>query len=150
MRYSLLLFFLSFNSAWAEVKSNPAVEASVTKEPLSSAYMGQLMLSLLFILGLILGLAWLVKKFNVIPQQGQRIIKILSTISVGNRDRISLIQVGEEQILISLSPGRITKLHDMTVPVEIEHNTQVATPAFAKTLSGLMNKNKAQNGEEHA
>lgn len=141
------MLLLICQSTWATVKDGTPALQSASKEPLTTAYMGQLVLSLLFIIGLIIVLAWMLKKMNVIPQQGQGIIKIVSTVSVGSRDRISLIQVGEEQIVIALSPGRITKLHDMASPVAHVEPPQAAQP-FAKTLNSMLQKHKSQKNSE--
>ncbi len=38
--------------------------------------------------------------------------------ALGPRDRLVLVQVGEEQILLGLTPGRITPLHVLKTPVQ--------------------------------
>lgn len=55
------------------------------------------------------------------------------------RDRLVLVQVGEEQILLGLTPGRITPLHVLKEPVHLPDG-EPATPEFAQRLLELLNK----------
>ena len=120
-----------------------AIAETSNTSPLKSDYMGNLLLSLGLVVGLILALAWLVKRFNVIPQQNQGLIKVLSTLALSSRDRIALIQVGEEQLLISLTPGNITKLHSLKSPIAITEDIQDSFKSkFKNVVNEQLNKNK--------
>ena len=70
------------------------------------AQLTQLVLGLLLVLGLIFALAWLLRRVQRAgPQQGQ-LIELISSRALGPRDRLVLVQVGNEQILLGLTPGR--------------------------------------------
>ena len=101
-----------------------SAEVPSSAGPISSDYMAKLLLSLGLVVVIIFALAWLVKRFNVIPQNSHNLIKVISTLSVGSRDRLALIQVGEEQLLIALTPGKISKLHRLEQPIETQDKTQ--------------------------
>ncbi|MGF6593358.1 flagellar biosynthetic protein FliO [Pseudomonas sp. 2835] len=102
----------------------------------------QLVLGLLLVLGLIFVLAWLLRRVqNAAPGSGQ-VIEILGSRSLGPRDRLLLIQVGKEQILIGHSPGAIEALHVMAEPVEVPASARQATPEFAQRLMELMGKDQ--------
>lgn len=115
---------------------------------LSSGYMAKLLLSLGLVVGIIFALAWVVKRFNFVPQQGRGIIQIISTLSVGSRDRIALIQVGEEQLLIAVSPGRITKLHSLEKPIQTLNAKTLEEGSFKDKLNTLLNKDNQSSTEE--
>jgi flagellar protein FliO/FliZ len=51
-----------------------------------------------------------------------------------------LVQVGNEQILLGLSPGTITALHVLKEPVQVPSTTEKNTPEFAQRLMELMGK----------
>ena len=53
-----------------------------------------------------------------------------------------LVQVGNEQILLGLSPGTITALHVLKEPVQVPSGTEKATPEFAQRLMELMGKDQ--------
>ena len=114
--------------------------------PVAGASVGgqltQLVLGLLLVLGLIFALAWLLRRVQRAgPQQGQ-LIELISSRALGPRDRLVLIQVGNEQILLGLTPGRITPLHVLKEPVAAPDTTQPATPEFAKRLMEILGQQK--------
>ena len=110
-------------------------------EPMSSPYLLKLTGGLLFIVAAIFVLAWLLRKLNVNHAATPGLIRIVAGINVGTRDRILLLQVGDEQILVGMSPGRISRLHELKQPLEAPLG-QVAGGAFAARLAGLMNSTR--------
>ncbi len=106
-------------------------------EPLSSPYLLKLTGALLLVVILIFGLAWLVKKLKLSHQSQNGLIRIIAGLSIGTRDRIVLLQIGEEQILLGMTPGRIEKLHTMSEPLEVDE-TVMPPSAFAEKLNRLM------------
>lgn len=66
---------------------------------------------LLVIVGLILVLAWAVRRFTNIGPRSTGAMRVLSALPVGNRERIALIQVGDKQLLIGVAPGHVSTLH---------------------------------------
>ncbi len=84
-------------------------------------------------------LAWLVRRVQQAGPRGNRLIRTLASQPLGPRDRLVLVQVGEEQILLGLTPGRITPLHVLKEPVHLPDG-EPATPEFAQRLLELLNK----------
>ncbi|MEC4167148.1 flagellar biosynthetic protein FliO [Pseudomonas sp. MS-1(2024)] len=102
----------------------------------------QLVLGLLLVLGVIFALAWLLRRVQQAgPRQGQ-VIELISTRALGARDRLVLVQVGNEQILLGLTPGRITPLHVLKEPVQVPGTAQPATPEFSKRLMEILGQQK--------
>lgn len=137
---ALLAFPLSVLAA------EPAATAAAAVAPVVGSGIGgqltQLVLGLLLVLGLIFGLAWLLRRVqHAGPRQGQ-VIELISSRALGARDRLVLVQVGNEQILLGLTPGRITPLHVLKEPVQLPESSQPATPEFAKRLMELMGNQK--------
>ena len=76
-------------------------------EPLSSPYLLKLTGGLILVVAIIFGLAWMLKKLNINQASQNGLIRIVAGLSIGTRDRIVLLQVGDEQILVGLTAGRI-------------------------------------------
>lgn len=108
----------------AETGIAGSAENKVVIDPTSSTYLLQMLAALVGIILLIFVLAWMFKKLQLTRTGGQGLIRIVSVLPVGTRDRIALLQVGEEQILVSLSPGKIEKLHALQQPVDVEESQQ--------------------------
>ncbi|MBD8604333.1 flagellar biosynthetic protein FliO [Pseudomonas sp. CFBP 8771] len=102
----------------------------------------QTVLGLLAVVALIFALAWLMRRVQqAAPRQGQ-VIDVIGAKALGPRDRLVLVQVGEEQILLGVSPGRISALHVMSTPVQPPDRTTQATPEFAQRLMELLGKDQ--------
>ena len=126
--------------------AEPVVSAAATAAPAVSAGVGgqlmQLVMGLLLVLGLIFALAWLLRRVqNTGTRQGQ-VIELISSRALGARDRLVLVQVGDEQILLGLTPGRITPLHVLKELVQVPDTAQKATPEFAKRLMEVLGQQK--------
>ena len=104
--------------------------------------LAQLVLGLLLVLGLIFFLAWLLRRVQQAGPAGKgQVIDVVGTRALGPRDRLVLVQVGNEQILLGLSPGTITALHVLKEPVQVPSAEQ-ASPEFAQRLMELLGKDQ--------
>ncbi|EXF93863.1 flagellar assembly protein FliO [Pseudomonas fluorescens HK44] len=126
--------------AWAAepvaAVATPAVGSGVAGQ------LTQLVLGLLLVLGLIFFLAWLLRRVQQAGPAGKgQVIELIGSRALGPRDRLVLVQVGNEQILLGLTPGTITPLHVLKEPVQVP-STEQATPEFAQRLMELLGKDK--------
>ena len=135
------LLALPFSVLAAEPVANATVAAPVVGASIGGQ-LTQLVLGLLLVLGLIFALAWLLRRVQQTgPRQGQ-VIELISSRALGARDRLVLVQVGNEQILLGLTPGRITPLHVLKEPVQVPGTAQSATPEFSKRLMEILGQQK--------
>jgi len=82
--------------------------------PVSPARLtGQVVTALLFVTVLILVLAWLAKRFGYQQYWGNRTIKLIGQMPLGSRERVVLIEVNGEQMLLGVAPGRVNYLRDI-------------------------------------
>jgi len=124
--YAVLIIFFSTNvSAAGEVVSQA--------DPMSGTYLLQLILGLIVVVFLILVLAWFARKMNRFQSTTDESLQIIGGISMGARERIVLLQVGEEQILVGVVPGRLNKLHVLDKP--IEKSTDTPANSMGKNFS---------------
>lgn len=80
-------------------------------DPLSSGYLLKLVFSLVIVLALMFVVVWLLKRtgrFN--GRAGSYPLNVLAQMSVGTRERVLLIAVGERQMLLGVSQGHIEPL----------------------------------------
>ncbi len=123
--------------------AEPVAQAAAAA-PVGSGVGGQLtqlVLGLLLVVGLIFVLAWLMRRVQSVGPGNAQVIELLGSRALGPRDRLVLVQVGEEQILLGLTPGRITPLHVLKTPVSVDQ-TKSATPEFAQRLMELLGKDQ--------
>lgn len=127
-----------------------AAEPPAVTTPLATSDVGgqlvQLMLGLLLVVALIFALAWLLRRVQQIGPRGNHAIKLLASQALGPRERLVLVQVGNEQVLLGLSAGRITPLHVLKEPVHLSDG-EPATPEFAQRLMELLGKDQKDHKE---
>ncbi len=120
----------------ATTAAAPAVSSGVAGQ------LTQLVFGLLLVLGLIFFLAWLLRRVQQAGPAGKgQVIEIVGSRALGPRDRLMLVQVGNEQILLGLSPGNITALHVLKEPVQVP-STEKPTPEFAQRLLEMLGKDQ--------
>jgi flagellar protein FliO/FliZ len=140
----------------AVATTTPAATAAApaVSSAMSSGIGGQLLqlvLGLGLVVALIFVLAWLMRRVQRAGPAGNQVIELLGSRALGPRDRLVLVQVGTEQILLGVTPGRITPLHVMNEPVHVPE-TQATTPEFARRLmealgnKGIGNRSASDTG----
>lgn len=70
---------------------------------------GQLVLALLAVVGLIYATGWLVRRVGV-PGQGSAELKVLGGVAVGARERLVVVQWGQQKLLLGVTAQQITAL----------------------------------------
>jgi len=99
--------------------------------PSAAGSLVQTVLSLGFVIALLVGLAWLLKRFGPKHITGGTKVKLVGALSVGARERILVVEVGEQWIVVGASPGRMNAL--ATMP---RQETDEADLASAQPLPG--------------
>ncbi len=118
-------------------ESSAAVSRPLTGEPVGAGNYVQMVLGLVFVIGLIVGLAWFVRRMGNFQAGAAGSLKLLGGLSLGQRERVVLLQVGETQLLLGVAPGRINTLHVLDTPIETNEGTE-ANASFAKRLQDVI------------
>ena len=110
----------------------------LTTPPVSMASIFQVIVALLVILFIIITISWLYKRVGYKYSISGESIKVLSAISLGGKENAVLLQVGNEQVVLGVSPGNVRKVHTLAEPVEIIKNTSQEN--FITKLNREINK----------
>jgi flagellar protein FliO/FliZ len=106
--------------------------------PLSIGSLAQLTLSLIAIVALILAIGWVLKRFKLNAPRGSVDSEILDQLSVGPRERVLLVRIGEAQVLLGVGAGGIVSLTPLSAPIALKAAGR--TPAFAERLRDIMKR----------
>jgi flagellar protein FliO/FliZ len=79
----------------------------------SSGSILQVIVSLLFVLGAIVLVAWILKRINLPQNAAGSALKVISGVAVGQRERIVLVEVNDTWLVVGVAPGQVTALHSM-------------------------------------
>lgn len=102
-------------------------------------YILQVILSLVLVVAVIVLLSFLLKKMNLQARTGSGAVRILSVIPLGAKDRLLLVAVGDEQLLLGSSPGNVQKLHTLEKPIDPDSNSgaDIEDKSFMSVLSSI-------------
>lgn len=139
-------------AAVAPAPALPAMPAGapMTMAPTSSAgSLLQTILALVFVLALLIGLAWFMKRYGPKVMGGNNKMRVVSSLNLGGRERIVLVEVADQWIVVGASPGRINAL--ATMPRQEGELPQLATtqngPAAANFSEWLKQTIEKRNGK---
>ncbi|WP_313088022.1 flagellar biosynthetic protein FliO [Pseudomonas sp.] len=133
-----ILAFVPLLIALPTLAAEPAASMSSTG---MGSQMTKLLVGLLLVIGLIFLLAWMLRRVQQINPRSNQAIKLISSHALGPRERLVLVQVGSEQVLLGLSAGRITPLHVLEEPVHLP-DAEPANPEFAQRLMELLGRDQ--------
>ena len=92
-----------------------AAETAVPATPPSAVGAGSMLqfaFGLMVVLGLIVAAGWFMKRFQVGPSAAGT-VKVIAGASVGQRERVVVVEVGDNWIVLGVAPGRVNALHTM-------------------------------------
>ncbi len=87
--------------------------AATGADPVSAGNLTQITLSLLLVVGLLIFGSFLFKKFGMTPFNRPFPVKVIGAVSVGNNQRIVVIEVGEEWIVLGVTAQQISTITSM-------------------------------------
>ncbi|MBM0108338.1 flagellar biosynthetic protein FliO [Steroidobacter sp. S1-65] len=110
-----------------------AAEKFAAPEPAQSPAVGagslmQVTLSLLLVLGIVFAAAWATRRLRGFGRFGNSSLQVVTDLAVGTKERVVLVQVGKQQLLLGVAPGRVNTLHVLDEPVVPQPSTNI-TPA---------------------
>ena len=137
MRFLAVLLTLMTAPALAQ-DAAPAVSPSSL---FTGDYLLQVVGSFVVVILLLIGVLVLLRRFNGVSSQMNGNMRVISSVGVGQRERVVLLQVGEEQILVGVGPGNVRKIHAFDEPV-VEPDAS-STPNFSDVWKVAMGKSEA-------
>ncbi|HTV97390.1 MAG TPA: flagellar biosynthetic protein FliO [Steroidobacteraceae bacterium] len=106
--------------------------------PLSMGSLAQLSLSLAGIIALIIAVSWALKRLKLGAPRGRGDIAVIDQLSLGPRERIVLLRVGESQVLVGIGSGGLVGLTPLAAPIAVKGGAEPAP--FADRLREFMKR----------
>ncbi len=135
----VIAMMVIFLSSPVFAKENPLSKASSINEtePFALANIMQMLAGLAFVVVLILLLGWFYRRFGTPSISNNSNFRIIAGLSMGQRERVVMLQVGDHQILLGVGPGHIEKIHVFDEPI-INSEKSSVTGGFAERLATVI------------
>lgn len=128
MKQKLLLIAIAalcalYHPAYATEAARPAY----TPPPpaaISTGSVMQILFSLILVLAAVGVVAWMMKRMNMQQHGAASLLKVISGVAVGPRERVVLVEVNETWLVVGVAPGQVRTLHTMpkgSIPASAAH-----------------------------
>lgn len=126
------------NTAKETVGNSLQPTPKVGKHVMANMNPASMILSLFLVLGLIIICALILKRFNL-SQQSVSHLKVVSTLRLGTKERLIVVQVGEQQLLLGVTNQQITLLETLAEPLTKQ---TISTGDLPKNILSFLSSKK--------
>lgn len=92
--------------------------------------------ALVFVLLLVYAAGWLARRSGALRPVAAAPIRTIASVSVGTRERVVIVEAGEQWLVLGVAPGRVNALH--TMPAQpLPEAGPAAAPSFAELLKKI-------------
>ena len=115
----------------------------------SAGNLMQTIFALILVLGILFALAWVMKRYGPKIQGNGAGMRIVGALNLGGRERIMVVEIGDQWIVVGASPGRVNALASMPkqegapIQASLAQHTPSAS-SFAEWLKQTIDKRNAQ------
>ncbi|MCW8833270.1 MAG: flagellar biosynthetic protein FliO [Colwellia sp.] len=124
-------------------QSNQSTTVVATKAPevgkhVTNTDAESMILSLLMVLVLIVICAFVLKRFNIV-QQNTNQLKVVASLSLGAKERVVIVQVAEQQLVLGVTAQQITLIEQLAEPIDT--TAESSMPMTGNVLAFLQKAN---------
>lgn len=136
--------------AFPLVSVSTSLHAADTKpapiDPLAAETLWRVFGSLGAILLGIFALVWLLRRSGNFTRGRGGKMQVVDVLSLGQRERLVLVSVGEQQLVLGVAPGRVQAVHTIDKPYVSE--TTPAGGRFADALKRVQSGESLEDGRD--
>lgn len=104
----------------------------------------QVFIGLVAVLLLIAGAAWMAKRLGVTQVGASNLLRVISSASVGTRERVVVVEVGESWLVVGVAPGSVNALATLPKGEMPAHDTPALHAGFAMRLQQMIEKRRGK------
>lgn len=132
------------NTVTAPAAATPAVASQGPSSDLGSSLL-QLGFGFLVVMALLFGCLWLLKRLNAPQGRSGGLMKVITALPLGTRERAVLIEVGDQWLLVGMGPNYMVKLADVTPQALPPATPNSPVPDFSAWLKRALEHRKGGN-----
>ncbi|ODU35969.1 MAG: flagellar biosynthetic protein FliO [Thiobacillus sp. SCN 63-374] len=104
----------------------------------------QVFIGLVAVLLLIAATAWVAKRFGVTRGGASNVLQVISSASVGARERVVVVEVGESWLVVGVAPGSVNALTTLPKGTLPSPAAPGLPASFAAGLQNLIEKRRGK------
>jgi flagellar protein FliO/FliZ len=114
--------------------------------PVSTGSLLQVLLGLVAVLACMAGAAWMLRRFGLAKTASASAVKVVGGVNVGTRERVLVVEVADQWIVVGVAPGRVNALATMPRQegIAVPENTAPVAKNFSAWLKQTIEKRNAQ------
>jgi flagellar protein FliO/FliZ len=116
----------------------PLYAATDSQSITSASSILNVFLSLLVVVAIIFALAFIMRRFNV-AQAGGGQMRVVASMMAGAKEKVMVIEVGDEQHLLGITAHSINHLAKLENPIQKEANVSASHSVFNREQNGKAN-----------
>lgn len=132
-RWLTLSWFITLLPTLAFAQSAPPEKIGSAETWLS------VLTSLIIVIGVIVTLGFLIKRLNVVQSNAAQ-LQVVASMMAGTRERIVVIQVGEEQHLVGITAHNINHLARLEQPISKEQAPDLLASGMRNRFAQILQK----------
>lgn len=132
--HSTALLVLPLQAGRVLAQERGIVNATAAPELFSAGYLAQVLGSLLVVFVCLFAVIYLLRRVNRVGGGNASVLRVIGSASVGQRERVVLIEAGKEQLLLGVAQGSVRTLHVFAEPVVDSAAANNSAPDFAAVL----------------
>ncbi|MDH5802647.1 MAG: flagellar biosynthetic protein FliO [Gammaproteobacteria bacterium] len=132
---------MSTKTSKPELRIPPAV--TVAKPDINRSLI-QLTSGLVAVLLLIGAAAWFARRFGNFHSTAGGDLRVVAGLALGARERLLVVQVADEQLLLGVAPGRVSKLHVLAKPITPKQGSGTGAGDFLEKFKAALTQRSAQ------
>ena len=130
--------------AFAFLAAAAAPAQKIGQHAPSTPGIGGALFGLLLVLGLILGLAWMLRRLPGVGFRPAEGLRVVASLQLGAKERAVVVEVGGQQLLLGVTAAGISRLHELPQPLPPAEPPKLPNlkdlPNFAQLLSQRLRK----------
>ncbi|KAF0813058.1 Flagellar protein FliO [Andreprevotia sp. IGB-42] len=128
-------------SAFSPASAVASAPLATLSAPSLSGQFVQVIVALGLVLGLIVAVAWLMRRFTMLPMAAGARLRVVSGVMVGPKERVVIVEIDDTWLVLGVTAQAVNKLHELPRSVQPAATPGPAMPAFAERLArALMRK----------
>lgn len=140
MRTCFFIFLQFFASALYAAPDEEKQTTPSVPDPVGVGDFVQVFLGLAVVVVAIVAMAWVIKRTGYVNTRANGQLKVVGGLTLTQRERLLLVQVGKKQLLIGVAPGRISTLHELEENIDVNGSDKPVMKSFAQKLNTFMRK----------